>query len=53
MQKVIVTEYIAGKTLAADILDRQGQLLISAGTKISKPIVDRLINYSILTIWVK
>lgn len=53
MQKVIVTEYIVGKTVAEDIFDRQGLLLIRAGIRISKSIVDRLLSYDVVTIWVK
>jgi hypothetical protein len=53
MQKMIVTEFVVGKTVAEDIYDRQGTLLLKAGNKVSMSVVNRLLKYNVVTIWVK
>jgi hypothetical protein len=53
VQKMIVTEFVVGKTVAEDVYTRQGLLLLRAGIRVSESMVDSLLKYNVVTIWVK
>ncbi|WP_155703171.1 hypothetical protein [Paenibacillus psychroresistens] len=53
MQKMIVTEFVIGKTVAEDVFTRQGLLLIRAGHRVTESMVERFLKYNVVTIWVE
>ncbi|BBI36609.1 hypothetical protein [Cohnella abietis] len=53
MQKMIVTKFVIGKTVAQDIYTGQGFLLLKAGHKLTETMVVSLAKYNVVTIWVE
>ncbi|MFD0672740.1 hypothetical protein [Cohnella sp. GCM10027633] len=52
MQRVVVTEFIVGKTVAQDIYTKQGMLLLKAGHRVTSSMVERLEKNAIRFIYV-
>lgn len=53
MQQVIVSNLIDGKILAENVYNKNGQLLLKAGYRLSLAIINRLNKEEIRSVWVE